>query len=206
MIGTYALSIASERPYSPAVIFGPGFTSPLTTAAAEWVGPECVGDDWTVGSLVPCRYESYLEVESPPADIDAWLDAYRDLFAAIAAVCGSETETPHRAWYAIWEGHGFVVPRDDADGLRRFRRPHRSYYLLEGDVAAVVGLAWPGKTGQFLRPDLWWPDDRRWFIGTDVDFWRLYVGGDTSFTAKVAAAVSTATRVVQTDLMLEAED
>jgi hypothetical protein len=186
--------------------FGPNFTSPATAAAADWVGRECTGDAWTVGSLVPCRYESYLEVESPPSDVDAWWDAYRDVFAVIADVGGQATATPRQAWYAVWEGHGFDVPRREIDGLCRFSRPYRSYYLLGGDVSDVVKLRWPGERERWFRPDLWWPEDRTWFVGTDVDFWRIYVGGDASFTGEVAAAVPTRTQLVHTNRVLEPED
>ena len=33
------------------------------------------------------------------------------------------------------------------------------------------------RTHDWRNPDLFWPDDRRWFIATDVDFWSLYIGG-----------------------------
>jgi len=31
-------------------------------------------------------------------------------------------------------------------------------------------------------PDLWWPEDRAWFVATDTDLSWLYVGGTTDLT------------------------
>ena len=29
----------------------------------------------------------------------------------------------------------------------------------------------------YLAPSLWWPDDRAWFVATEIDFNWTYVGG-----------------------------
>jgi hypothetical protein len=55
-------------------------------------------------------------------------------------------------------------------------------------------------------PDLFWPDDRRWFIATDVDFWSLYIGGDHDFITEVARSVPTRSEIVALDHQLEIED
>lgn len=59
--------------------------------------------------------------------------------------------------------------------------------------------------GHWRNPDLFWPDDRRWFVATDVDFWSLYIGGDEDFTGELAATVPTATCRVALDTRLEIE-
>jgi hypothetical protein len=40
-------------------------------------------------------------------------------------------------------------------------------YLLEGPVSAVTQLCHPEPSGEWRNPDLFWPDDRRWFVATD---------------------------------------
>ena len=87
----------------------------------------------------------------------------------------------------------------------RFDLPDRTYYLMEGSVAAVVGLRDPS-SGQWRNPDLYWPDDRRWFVATDVDFWSLYVGGDDDFITELTRSVVTPTEIVALAYQLESED
>lgn len=89
--------------------------------------------------------------------------------------------------------------------IPRFDRPHRTYYLLEGPVRAVTGLRYPDGQG-WRNPDLFWPDDRAWFVATDVDFWSLYIGGPTSLIAELTEAVPTRSEPVGLDLHLESED
>jgi len=215
------------------VLFGPALVPPATTECAEWIAGSCSGPPGTVGSLVPTVYASYLEVAPPPTDLEDWWASYRELFGVIAAVGAGWTRTPDRAWYAVWEGHGFGagalgfhaepgVERDpEAEAairveddernaatraalgeLPHFAVPHRTYYLLGGHVSAATALTWAGEPDRWFRPDLWWPDDRRWFVATDVDFWCVYVGGEAAFTADVARAVPTEHRLVSADAPL----
>jgi len=37
-------------------------------------------------------------------------------------------------------------------------------------------------------PSLWWPDDRAWFVSTEVDDLSTYVGGQTSMIDALVAA------------------
>ena len=87
----------------------------------------------------------------------------------------------------------------------RFDRPIRTYYLSTGPVGAVGGFEYPGTDG-WRNPDLWWPDDRSWFVATDVDMWSLFVAGTTEFVTDVAAAVATETNRVAVDDPLPIED
>jgi hypothetical protein len=86
-----------------------------------------------------------------------------------------------------------------------FDRPHRTYYLMKGPVTAVTHLSYPGFNG-WRNPDLFWPDDQRWFVATDVDFWSLYIGGQDTFIKELARNVPTRSELVALDLPLEIED
>lgn len=77
----------------------------------------------------------------------------------------------------------------------RFDAPHRSYYLVTGAVADVRGLRYPSDD-DWRNPDLWWPDDRSWFVATDVDCWALYVGGSVGFVAEIEAEAGTTVETV----------
>jgi hypothetical protein len=94
-------------------------------------------------------------------------------------------------------------------GLRQvsnFDLPDRTYYLLTGPVSATTLIHDPGSLVDWRLPDLFWPDDRRWFIATDVDFWSLYIGGSHDFITELAGTVPTPTQIVTLDHQLETED
>jgi hypothetical protein len=224
------------------VIFGDLVKAADTAASAEWIARARRGSFGTVGSLVPNEYASFVRVHAPPPIPEDWWSTYCDLYEAVAEVGARHTSQPERAWFAVWEGHGFDTatsqvawwepPADEAErrvreahrarvrdeGRRRntairaelavvprFAVPDRTYYLMEGPVAAVVGLRDPS-SGQWRNPDLFWPDDRRWFVATDVDFWSLFVGGDHDFITELTRSVLTPTEIVALAYQLESED
>ena len=224
------------------MIFGDLVKAADTTASAEWIARARRGSLGTVGSLVPNEYASFVRVYAPPPIPEDWWATYRDLYGAVAEVGARHTSQPERAWFAVWEGHGFDTatshvawlepPADEAErrdreehrarvrdeGRRRntairaqlgvvprFAVPDRTYYLMEGSVEAAVGLRDPS-SGQWRNPDLYWPDDRRWFVATDVDFWSLYIGGDDDFITELTRSVVTPTEIVELAYQLEIED
>lgn len=227
------------------MIFGDAVRSATSAEPAAWLSSERTGEFFTVGWLVPDRYESIVRVAANEPG-EHWWEGYRELHRAIVEVARRHTSTPERAWLAIWEGHGFTSwsahvawrdpPVDEAEGLARdaerervadesrrekariaaalgeiaaFDAPERRYYLLTGPVDAVLELRHPVGTGapnDWHHPDLWWPDDRRWFVATDVDVWSLYVAGDEAFVGEVMAAVPTQTEPVASSTWLVGED
>lgn len=76
---------------------------------------------------------------------------------------------------------------------------------MEGPVTAIDGLRYPGDDG-WRNPDLLWPDDHRWFVATDVDFWSLYVGGDNDLVAELANSVRTYSQPIGLNSRLEIEN
>ena len=192
-------------------VFGPNVTIPEDVAAAEWLRPR-LGRFGTVGGLVPSGYETYLALGhgGPGLDFEGPSHA---VTAAVASAAGSHTATPDRSWIAAWRGYGWGSGRrlisvlatarqrrqiqraDDMEAARlerelsvvpRFELPQREYYLLAGPVEAASLIERPGGRG-LIAPDLWWPDDRSWFLATDVDLVWTYVGGTRAFAEAVAA-------------------
>ncbi|MBV9950521.1 MAG: hypothetical protein JO291_01120 [Acidimicrobiia bacterium] len=224
------------------MILGDGLRPADGAASAEWIGEALRGPDGTVGGLVPDRYPAILRVHAPEPALEEWWAEYRALYELVASIGERHTSTPDRAWFGVWEGHGFdnttthiawwdPPPDEGARRARlaeqarlreedqrrnaairaalaelpRFDRPNRTYFLLEGPVAGVSRLHDPGLR-DWRNPDLFWPDDRRWFVATDVDFWSLYIGGEDDFLAEVAASVPTPSESVPPDRLLEIED
>jgi hypothetical protein len=95
--------------------------------------------------------------------------------------------------------------RTELNRIPRSDRPGRAYYLLTGPVRAVTELHHPDAP-EWRNPDLFWPDDRRWFVATDVDFWSLYIGGSSSFVREIAESIPTPCVHVKLDVPLEIED
>lgn len=81
------------------------------------------------------------------------------------------TRTPERCWFCLWEGFGGV---DDQGVAERVELPQRNY-LLFGAPLDIVDLDLNPPFDQ--SPNLWWPDDRSWVVGTEVDLAWTYVGG-----------------------------
>jgi hypothetical protein len=68
-----------------------------------------------------------------------------------------------------------------------FDLPHRRYYLLRGPLTAASRIAGPAGFGH-RAADLWWPEDRSWFVATDTDLEWVYVGGTAALVNDVLAA------------------
>ncbi len=129
------------------------------------------------------------------------------------------TSTPEQIWFAIWEGYGWesatleyatpsgplawmtrvrrrrLAARDRAGQVREglaevpsFDLPLRRYFLVKGPLESVSGIARPGGFG-FQVPDLWWPQDRSWFVASDTDLDWSYIGGSDDFVARVLEAI-----------------
>lgn len=117
------------------------------------------------------------------------------------------TSTPENCWFGVWDGYGLLHGGQTASGMYRqgfgwrrwierseglapafirdgprVRAPGRDYLLLRGPLRAVEEAS--DLLGHQV-PNLWWPDDRAWFVATEIDFSWTYVAG----TADMAAAI-----------------
>jgi hypothetical protein len=82
-----------------------------------------------------------------------------------------ETTTPDRCWFCMWEGYGGL---DDGGVRERVVRPHREYLLYTGTIERAL----ESPNAPFDQsPAMWWPDDRAWFVATEIDFAWTYIGG-----------------------------
>lgn len=101
---------------------------------------------------------------------------------ALIPVLARHTRTPERCWFGLWHGYG----RWDFDGFPVFETPGRDEVLLAG---ALADAGSPVRLDEFAElPDLWWPEDRAWCLGGDVDLVSTYVGGSPALIADLLAA------------------
>ena len=93
------------------------------------------------------------------------------------------TSTPDRCWFAMWEGFGGI----DARGVReRVQLPNRNYLLYSGAIDRALESAMnPLPFDQ--SPNLWWPEDRAWFVATEIDFDSTFVGGTDELIAELVS-------------------
>ena len=86
------------------------------------------------------------------------------------------TSTPDRCWFCVWEGNGYIEPR--LYERARVKAPGRDYVLFRGSLESIMAF----KTAEAIAhwgysPNLWWPDDRSWFVGTDIYLDYTFLAG-----------------------------
>jgi hypothetical protein len=116
---------------------------------------------------------------------------------ALVSMLRAHTATPTSCWLAIWNGLGQLtgqvstrvarqrgvrawLQRRRAVNDNRFGPPHdlaaaptlslpsREYFLYHGPIDVVPRFE--HMPGHLQTPNMWWPDDRAWFVATEIDF------------------------------------
>jgi len=160
------------------------------------------GAGYRVGNEVPRGYAMNLRVSHrsrPPRDrrlLSLWKQTVASpgrpevavleaLVTAFGRAGGTEDTV---CWFAYWRGWGGVLEENlqtltgrktwtTADEERAaFTLGPRDYLLLSGPLGSVLNL--PGLPTPALSPQLWWPEDKRWFVATEIDFDFSLVGAD----------------------------
>lgn len=139
----------------------------------------------------------------------------RQVRVPLVPILRHHTTTPDDCWFGAWVGWGDGRFPDSAP---RFTLPAREYFLLRGPVEAiedsVAGGTGGGTAGLYRRrfhpfrrrhpvtaappsaeshhryqsASLWWPDDRAWFVATEIDLNSTYVGGSDATVAAILAS------------------
>jgi hypothetical protein len=81
------------------------------------------------------------------------------------------TATPEDCWFAVWTGYADIA----APETPILHHPGRDYLVFPGPIDAVVGS--PRAALGRRSPNIWWPEDRRWVVVSEIDFAWTYVGG-----------------------------
>jgi hypothetical protein len=130
--------------------------------AADW--GSLVGEfDYNCNQPQPGIWDSQPELGGPPLPVAG----------ALVAVLERFTSTPNDCWFGISEIWGSPL-HETLRLAPRFGTSSRAWFLLRGTLYS--GLRSPQLNEAHL-PDLWWPEDRSWFVGSDVDLITTYVGG-----------------------------
>jgi hypothetical protein len=196
-------------------VLPPGVELQDDVSPAEWVaaglrksGPAA----WPVASVVPEGFDSYARIQhehdGDPTQVEGTIPATQ--MASLMPVLADFTTTPETTWFAMWEGkgswyygsHSYTVfdgpereetlARLDAISLERdrimraaakFEASGENYFLFRGPLSAAASLGfddWLHDTANF-----WWPEDRAWCVGTNIDVPESYVGGTEPLTERL---------------------
>lgn len=101
----------------------------------------------------------------------------QELVALLAAHTQSGT-----CYLAVWEGYAHMW-RHLADAHRLPQPAGRVYGCFRASIGAVLDLT--NERTYLAAPNLWWPEDRAWFVATDVDDTSTYVGGSRACIAAI---------------------
>jgi hypothetical protein len=130
-----------------------------------------------------------------PGDGPSWGSLPLPERQALVEVLSRYTTTPDTCWFCVWDGYdpleenptvewhepGTLAalrariqrrrPRRRVPSLPLVDLPHRRYYLYRGSIQKALA---PLPLEQ--SPNLWWPEDRAWFVATEIDYAWTYVG------------------------------
>ena len=110
--------------------------------------------------------------------------------AVLVDLLRERTATPEQCWFCVWDGWGGV----DHGGRARVHLPQRDYALYGGPIEMALASLEHPRFGEdddeewddarnYRSPNLWWPEDRTWFVATEIDFAWTYVGGSEATTS-----------------------
>jgi hypothetical protein len=95
-------------------------------------------------------------------------------------VLGAWTAPNETCFFCVWAGYASFEAAATVDTLHL---PGREYLLYTGTID--IALARLDDTDQ--SPNLWWPEDRAWFVTSEIDYAWTYVGGPTMLIESVLA-------------------
>jgi hypothetical protein len=98
-----------------------------------------------------------------------------DQLRALCDVLSAHTADAERCFAGIWAGWGWAVRYASYPELCL---PGREYLLLEGPLSASDEVSHDeGLAAESQSPNLLWPEDRAWFVASEIDFDSTLVGG-----------------------------
>jgi hypothetical protein len=130
---------------------------------------------------------------------------------ALCSILASHTDTPARCWFAVWDGWGWqhpggttLVRSTDSGELPpppemaphgwqldltgpTFALPGRGYRLFGGPVDAATRIGRWVTADWFdpQSPSIFWPEDHRWCVATEVDADTTLIGGSRALVDEV---------------------
>ncbi len=120
---------------------------------------------WSSNSLI--GYRSGPKYQSPD---EGSLPA--GLASELGSILAKFTDTPKKVFYALW--HGWADVQGGVVNAELLELPNRTMYVIQGSIENVTN---PFNLADPRTANLWWPDDRKWCVATEIDLLTTYVGG-----------------------------
>ena len=146
------------------------------------------------------------------------------VLAPLCAVLAEHTATPQACLLGLWYGYGWIDGGSltvgypvaggrvggvigDPPAFSRDRPtlalPAREYFLFRGPIDAALEMS----TRWDQSPNLFWPEDRAWFMASEIDFDSTVIAGSSELAQALLAAPELETWPVDPgDLLTESAD
>jgi hypothetical protein len=108
-------------------------------------------------------------------------------FDRLVDLLARATGTPQQLWLLVWNGYGGGQEGVAMEVSPSLTASARTYLLHRG--AFESGMGHQIGSGPAFRepPSFWWPEDRAWFVSTDIDSTSTYVGGSADLVDRLLA-------------------
>lgn len=109
----------------------------------------------------------------------------RKSLSSLLTHLAEKTPIPREIWMLIWSGYGGPA---DTIGLpievsEQLTGSGRKYFLRRGEI---LSLEEEHQDSLFEHaPSFWWPEDRTWFVSSDIDASSTYVGGSKKLIEQI---------------------
>lgn len=119
---------------------------------------------------------------------EGWMEP--ETIQALGCILAEATSTPEDLWILAWSGYPRVRPpiavQDDmlVDVDASLSQSGRRYTLQRGTLGMAVPTGWRAPEHD-EHPNFWWPNDRSWFVSTDIDSASTYVGADIATAQRI---------------------
>jgi hypothetical protein len=121
--------------------------------------------------------------EDPNTDFETrpHADGVCDIAPSLTPILREYTSSNSRCVFGLWEGYGGMDKVPSVVLAARARCPHRDYALFAGPIEGFFAFCRP----HWQPPSIWWPEDRAWFVFTDIDLDSTYVGGSVACISRI---------------------
>lgn len=117
-----------------------------------------------------------------PLDQDIWTEfpdegnLVPELAYLLSEILRIHTTTPQLCWFGIWGGYNCINQDPVTTQAPGFGFSGQVCYLFQAPVQAASNSFCADESFP-QSANLWWPDDKKWFVATEIDLMSTYVGG-----------------------------
>ena len=145
-------------------------------AAAQWVVDALdVGSPHLPG-IVPPLYERYVRIvhpgwNDPEASVEGTMP--RGVSRPLRRILSTHTLSQQECWFGVWAGYGLMYKPGVPDTVS-IDTGWREWDLLRGPID-VLDFRFFVEVEKSVN--IAWPENKSWFVATEIDICSTYVGG-----------------------------